>query len=347
MTAGGYVPRACVWEVTLRCNAKCVHCGSDAGRPRDDELDTAEALALVEDLAALGCRSVTLSGGEPLLRADWPLLVRAILENEMRAELITNGLTMEGDAEAVAGAGFWGVTFSVDGPAEVHDELRGVPGALQRLLAGADELAAKGVRIGAATQIGRRNAAHLAEVHDLLLRHGFLGWQVQLTMPQGRAAAQGDSLCLSPSELPELEATLLRLKSRDEKFLQIADNIGYMGRNEPKLRVGSPLRYWTGCQAGLQVIGLTSDGVVRGCLSLPPQLDEGSIRKRPLAEIWLDPEAFAYNRRFDRRDLEGDCRDCPFGDLCRGGCTSLAYATTGRTTSCTHCLSLTWKTTDR
>lgn len=339
MTSQGYKPRACVWEITLECNARCVHCGSDAGRPRDDELTTDEALKLVEELAALECRSVTLSGGEPLLRDDWPIIVREIRQRGMRAELITNGLNMEREAKAVAEAGFWGVTCSIDGPEKVHDELRGIPGALRRLLDGAEALAARGVRIGAATQINQRNVAHLEEVRDLLNHHGFMGWQVQLTMPHGRAATHGGSLCLAPSELPRLEATLLELKSRDERFLQVADNIGYMSRNEPQLRAASPIRYWTGCQAGLQVIGLTSNGMVRGCLSLPSELDEGSIRERSLTDIWNDPERFAYNRCFDQRDLDGECRGCPFGAICRGGCTSFAYATTGRTTSCTHCLS--------
>ena len=65
-------PRFCVWEITLRCNAACIHCGSSAGSPRPAELDSREALELCDDMAVLGVERVTLSGGEPLLRADWP-----------------------------------------------------------------------------------------------------------------------------------------------------------------------------------------------------------------------------------------------------------------------------------
>ena len=53
------------------CNLRCAHCGSAAGRPREDELSSAEALQVVESLARLGTRVVTLSGGEPTLRDDW------------------------------------------------------------------------------------------------------------------------------------------------------------------------------------------------------------------------------------------------------------------------------------
>ena len=64
-------PRSVVWELTLACNLRCGHCGSRAGRKLPDELGTAECLDLVGQLEALGCELITLSGGEPTLRADW------------------------------------------------------------------------------------------------------------------------------------------------------------------------------------------------------------------------------------------------------------------------------------
>jgi len=63
----GLTPRACVWELTLACNLRCKHCGSFAGSRRDDEMSLEENLRVADQLAALGCRRVTLSGGEPTL----------------------------------------------------------------------------------------------------------------------------------------------------------------------------------------------------------------------------------------------------------------------------------------
>ena len=80
------------------------------------------------------------------------------------------------------------------------------------------------------------------------------------------------------------------------------------------------------------------DGTVRGCLSLPPAADEGSLRERSLADIWHAPEAFAYNRRFRVTDLQGPCAGCRFGRVCRGGCRSLAWATSGHPFANSHCL---------
>jgi radical SAM protein with 4Fe4S-binding SPASM domain len=335
-------PSICVWELTLACNARCVHCGSDAGKPRADELDTDEALALIAELASLGCKSVTFSGGEPLLRADWPELARAVGAAGMGLEMITNGLSVAGQADTIASCGFAAVTFSIDGPPEIHDSLRGIDGGLDRALRGVKALRERGVRIGAVTQINRCNLGRLDDTLEVLAANGFSGWQLQLTMPHGRARNRrpGD-LCLRPDELPGLEHTLVALQAKAPFFVQAADNIGYMSRNEPRLRTGRAIRErcWMGCQAGLEVVGIASDGTVRGCLSLPAgAADEGNLRDRSLAELWGDPRGFSYNRAFTKTDLGPGCRDCAFGELCRGGCQSLCWATTGAFHHNAHCM---------
>ena len=332
----------CVWELTLACNARCVHCGSDAGKPRANELGTDEALALIADLASLGCQSVTFSGGEPLLRSDWPKLARAVREAGMQLEMISNGLAVAEQADTIAACGFSAVTFSIDGPGTVHDSLRGVEGGLARTLEGARALRERGVRLGAVTQINHRNLAWLDDTLDVLSAHGFSGWQLQLTMPHGRARdIARDDLCLRPDELPALESKLVALQARAPFFVQAADNIGYLSRHEPRLRTGRALweRCWVGCPAGIEVVGITSDGTVRGCLSLPSGVaDEGNLRERSLAELWNDPLAFPYNRAFAPSDLGPGCRDCAFGELCRGGCQSLCWATTGAFHHNAHCI---------
>ena len=333
-------PITCVWELTLACDARCLHCGSRAGKARKHELSTDEGLELIQQLAALGCEAVTLSGGEPLVRRDWPRLARGICDAGMRLELITNGLAVARQAARVAEAGFFAVTFSVDGPEAVHDRLRGVDGGLRRLLTGAASLRKRGVRLGAVTQVNRLNMGCLDEIHDRLVDNGFEGWQLQLTMAHGRAADSGD-LCLPPARMPELEARLLKLQQRTTMFVQAADNVGYMSRQEPALRSGTGRadRCWTGCSAGLQVLGVTSDGRVRGCLSLPDSFDEGSLRQRSLAEIWNDPGAFSYSRAFGRELLSGPCDGCELGAVCRGGCTSLSVASAGVAHGNPYCLS--------
>jgi radical SAM protein with 4Fe4S-binding SPASM domain len=325
-------PHDCVWEVTLACDARCVHCGSDAGRARARELDTAEALDVCDQLAALGTREVTLSGGEPLLREDWPRLARRLVERGVRVSMISNGLGWDAVAvRAAVAAGLHAVTLSIDGPADLHDELRGVPGAFPRALAAVRALREAGLPVGVSTQVSRPALPRLVELERALAAAGVRGWQLQLTMPAGRCAERRE-LVPAADELPELVRFVLAARARGALPLYLADNVGWMTPDEPLLRSAArpPDRFFAGCQAGLGVLGLTSDGTVRGCLSLPPEFDEGNLRQRSLASIWHDPAAFPYNRRFREDELTGACARCPFARVCRGGCRSVAWAT-GRT----------------
>jgi len=335
-----YRPRICVWELTLACNCRCVHCGSSAGSARSQELTNHRALRLISELADLGCESVTFSGGEPLLRPDWPDLAGAIRRSGMQVELISNGLLAAERADAIVAAGFASVNFSVDGPATVHDQLRGVSGALERIWLAANTLRQAGVKLGAVTQVNRYNWEHLPVLLDLLTLRGFDAWQLQVTMPHGRALGNRAELCLLPAELPALERTILDLRGRSQIPILVGDNIGYMSCNEPHLRSvsGNGDQFWAGCQAGLGVIGITSDGNVRGCLSLPASFDEGNLRQRRLADIWSNTNAFAYNRKFDPARLTGSCAGCAFAAICRAGCHSLAVAASSEITCNPYCL---------
>ena len=70
-------PLYIAWEITHRCNAQCLHCYSASGPKVDcsEELTTAEALSVIDQLADVGLLVLAFSGGEPLMRKDWSVLV--------------------------------------------------------------------------------------------------------------------------------------------------------------------------------------------------------------------------------------------------------------------------------
>ena len=65
-----YFPYAALFELTLKCNMRCIHCGSEAGTQRIEELSTNEWKTVIEYLSKMGCKSITLLGGEPFIRRD-------------------------------------------------------------------------------------------------------------------------------------------------------------------------------------------------------------------------------------------------------------------------------------
>ena len=147
-------PIYAVWEITLRCDLACRHCGSRAGHARPDELDTAECLDLVRQMAELGVLEVTLIGGEAYLRDDWDEIAAAIVARGMSVGMTTGGrgITAERARRAKA-AGLENASVSLDGLEATHDRLRGVKGSFQSALAALDHFRAAGVKVSCNTQI--------------------------------------------------------------------------------------------------------------------------------------------------------------------------------------------------
>jgi radical SAM protein with 4Fe4S-binding SPASM domain len=335
-----YRPRKCVWELTLACNASCLHCGSYAGRPRDVELNPSQAVRVARDLAGLGCDHVTLSGGEPLLRPDWPTITETLAGAGVTVAMISNGLAFDAhEAQRAKDAGLAHIAFSVDGLEAVHDRMRGRAGFFGKTTGAIATSVAAGIPTCAITHINRWNIDQLDEMHARLGSLGVRSWQVQLTDPVG-AMSDHREVCLRPRDLLHLVPLLIGIKRRGLPFVEVSDSIGYFGPFEQELRATwqKQLPFWTGCYAGCRQLGLESGGNVKGCLALPSQRHgttdfiEGNVLRSDLADIWRRRGAFAYNREFVPSRLTGFCRTCPYGAICRAGCHSAALAFGGTLT---------------
>lgn len=112
----GTSPRYCVWELTLACDLRCLHCGSYAGARREDELSFPELERIADELAAAGCRKVTLGGGEPTLHPRWQDLGRRLSDYGVQVNLVTNGWSFGLDTlEKARWARLTNIAFSLDG----------------------------------------------------------------------------------------------------------------------------------------------------------------------------------------------------------------------------------------
>jgi len=330
-------PRHCFWEITDACNLRCVHCEADAGLASTDELTTDEALALADDLARAGCSNVNLTGGEPLVRSDWAILARRLAEQGVSVTVITNGLLVDDStvAELVA-SGVSGVSVSLDGERAVHDAIRLPAEATDEsrydaAICAIERLVASPLQVAVITQVHRRNLDDLGKMHERLAGLGVDAWQVQLCMPLGRLLRFRSEYLLKPTQLPVLEEQLAAFIDDGRVAIVVADNIGYYGPLEPKLRGSHRGRssFWAGCLAGCRVVAICANGDVKGCPSHPRPFVVGNVRETPFAELWADGSRFAYNTEWDETLLEGTCARCPYRSVCRAGCTTMAYSVTG------------------
>jgi hypothetical protein len=109
-------PRVAVWELTLRCNLACIHCGSRAGKARTEELTTEECLGLVEELAQLSVAEVSLIGGEAHLHPGFLDVLRALKAHGIEVGMTTGGRGIDAAlARAAAAAGLDSVSISLEG----------------------------------------------------------------------------------------------------------------------------------------------------------------------------------------------------------------------------------------
>ena len=120
-----FAPLAAVWEMTMACNMRCGHCGSSCTDRLPDELTQEEALRLCDDLVELGLRFITLSGGEPLLRQDWPTITRRLTDQGTVVNMISNGWLVDDTAiDRAITSGLQSIAVSLDGLEKTHDSIR-------------------------------------------------------------------------------------------------------------------------------------------------------------------------------------------------------------------------------
>jgi len=330
------VPVHVVWEITLACNLSCSHCGSRAGKRRPNELDTAAALDLVDALARLGTRELTIIGGEAFLRPDWCQIVARASSHGIYCAMQTGALALT-DRRLHAGvnAGLKGLGVSLDGLQPLHDRLRGRVGTFDSAVGALRRARQLGLRTSVNTQIGPQTLEDLPGLLDVLVQAGVEQWQIQLTVAMGNAVDNPD-LLLQPYQLLELMPLLaeLSLRARREGVSMVAgNNVGYFGPHEHLWRQGvdAERQHWSGCSAGETTMGIESDGAVKGCPSLPTVgYAGGNVRDLELSEIWSEgvPAVDPGLRSPDK--LWGFCGSCYYADVCTAGCTWTADALFGR-----------------
>ncbi len=327
-------PRHAVWEITLRCDQACRHCGSRAGAERPNELTTEECLDLVRQLAELEVMEVTLIGGEAYLRPDLLDIVRAIRARGMRCTMTTGGRGLDRTlARELASAGLGSASVSIDGAESTHDRLRGSTGSYRAALAAMRALREAGVRVTVNSQINRLSLPDLPGILEVIAGEGAEAWQVMLTVAMGRAADEPDIL-LQPYDLldlfPLVDALVVRCQELGVRFYP-GNNLGYFGPYENRLRGTLPRGHGNSCGAGRNTLGIESDGLVKGCPSLPSAAwGGGTIREHALVDLWERASALRYTRDRTVEDLTGFCRTCYYADTCRAGCTWTASVLFGR-----------------
>lgn len=325
-----YSAHSCLWELTLKCNLQCRHCGSVAGAGRLNELSLQECMTVADQIVDIGCQEVTLIGGEIRAFRDWQELGRYLTGRGISVNIMSNGYKYrERHIADIKYAGLTNVGISIDGLEKRHDWIRNRRGSYASALDTLDALRRHDIPTAVVTCVFKDSLGDLEELYSVFLERGVEAWQLQLPNSMGRLASTTSTV---DPEITSLLATFIQRKAMEKDMVvYAADSIGYFCGNEAIIRGGrTPLRIWEGCQAGLTSFFIDSVGNVKGCGSLySERFVEGNVRSEPLETIWSDEQRFIYNRGYDPALLDGLCRDCDANSLCRAGCRSNNFFNNG------------------
>ncbi|HEX3030288.1 MAG TPA: radical SAM protein [Clostridia bacterium] len=318
-----------VWELTLKCNMNCIHCGSKAGKARENELTLDECLNIAQQYIQLGGKSLTLIGGEIFLCNGWEKIARKLSDGGVAVNIITNAFLLgDKQIEQIKYAKLSNVGISMDGMEESHNKIRNVSTSFQKVLNAFDLLNKENIPIAVVTTLVDFNFGDLEDMYNLLVKNNVKVWQIQIATPMGNMREKTDFL-LDPAKVPLITGFIRKKRHEMKMSIYAGDDIGYFDENEMYIRnAPGTIGAWSGCQAGLRVIGIDSVGNVKGCESLYSDVFiEGNLREESLETIWNKEGNFSYNRQFDISKLTGKCLGCDKAKICRGGCRGSCFFT--------------------
>jgi len=298
------VPLSVQFDLTYRCNERCVHCYLD----HDDhgELTTAEVKGVLDQLASAGTLFLIFSGGELLLRKDLFEILGYARALGFDVKLKTNAILLgEQEADRIRDLGIRSVQVSIySHRPDVHDGITKVPGSLQRSLAAIRFLRARGLHVLIANVLMRQNAEDYPHVRAL-------------------AAELGVECTLDPTITPKMDGdtSILNLRISEPQLLRVYTDKSLIAdfANEPT--TDDEMLDARPCSAGHTACYISPYGDVFPCVQFP--LPTGNLRGQRFGDVWHQSPQMNEVREIRMRDLP-TCSTCSFMTTCTR-CPGLAY----------------------
>jgi len=322
-----------VWNMTRRCNLKCVHCYAHATEePTSDELTTDEGKRVIDDLAAFGAPVMLFSGGEPLVRKDLPELADYAVKKGMRAVISTNGTLITAEvARTLKRIGLSYVGISLDGMEKVNDRFRGVPGAFNKAMDGIENCKAAGIKVGLRFTINKANVEEIPKIFDLLEERDIPRVCFYHLVYAGRGSKLVEEDLSHEETRRAVDLIMDRTKELHDKGkpkeVLTVDNhadgpyVYLRLLKEDPARAGEVLKL-------LEMNEGNSSGRGIGCISWNGEVHPdqfwrhhsfGNVRQRPFSEIWTDAtDSLLMKLKDKKKHVTGRCATCGWLDICAG-----------------------------
>ncbi len=298
------------WVATHKCNYCCEHCGTSAGKELQNELSTQEAINLINEMADMGVKFISVTGGEPLLRKDLFQILKLAKKRGIKVGFVTHGGLASKFKKEIEELQPSSMMVSIDGLEDTHNKLRGDNANFNQSLAILKFFKEiKVPLISISTTVNQKNFKELEEIKEIVFKSGANHWRINIAIPEGRAKNK-EWMHLNNNQLLELFNFIN--KNRKNFKIEICEGAGYLGTWDTKLK-DAP--FFCGC--GWNTCTIMADGTVMGCPIFENQKEygEGNIRDSSFKNIWENKF-----ERFRNIELPDDCNSCKYINACGGGC---------------------------
>ncbi len=333
-----FEPKWIAWEITRRCNLKCVHCRSSSeidviGHP---DFSLQEAYRILDEIAAYANPVMVLSGGEPLLRSDVFEIAQYGTDLGLRMCLATNGtLVTDAICEQIKATGIKMVSLSLDGAcAKTHDNFRNQAGAFDGTMNAIRLFNKHNIPFLINSSFTVRNREEIPEIYRLVKSLGASAWYMFMIVPTGRGEDIMEELIpikiydeiLEWHYQTEKEETklLMRPTCAPHYYRVVRQKAKEEGSNFKRRNLKFSTGGSKGCLAGQLICLIDVDENILPCSYFPKSA--GSLKEQSFKEIWEDSTLFHEMRDF--KGYKDNCGICEYVNVC-GGCRARAYAMTG------------------
>ena len=336
-------PFTIAWEVTRACAYACVHCRADAMHtPDPHELNTEEALLLIDRLADFGSPILVFTGGDPMMRKDLYQLITYATQKGLRCSLTPTATALPTTArlEKVRDAGIRRIALSLDAPRpQIHDSFRQVRGSWQRTMDILHRAQSIGLSVQVNTTVARHNVDILEEMIPFLEEVGAVQWSLFFLVPTGRAQASNmisaqehervfnwlyDLSKIAPFDIKSTAAPMYRRVAIERRRAEL-------DCDQPVTFQGAGFQYADGLNRptrgvndGNGFLFISHVGDIQPSGFLP--ITAGNVRTDDVVDVYRHSQLFIDLRNPDK--IKGRCGFCVYRDLC-GGQRGRAYGMTG------------------
>jgi MoaA/NifB/PqqE/SkfB family radical SAM enzyme len=331
-------PRMLSFTITSRCNLRCQMCrrwqiegdfNALSGSKRDIDEDLFRSI--IDEVA--GSRPwINFSGGEPTLHRGLLSMVRYVRERGLLCDITSNGAVLAKKAQALVDADPTAIAVSIDGPREIHDEIRGVKGTFDKALRGIEAVHEARERAGKPNPevwisftVSNINLSHAVEMLEIARKYGVRFnlsqlWFCTPRMVEDHNRAHGQELPAIPQDVEYLDPTIID----ERRLIEVMSELERRANGHPLTFEPSSLgprsiggyyseaerfigptkcRFpWNGCT-------VLADGTLMVCLN-HLNIELGKAGDRGFLAAWNSPRARAFRRQLAREGTFPICARC-------------------------------------